>query len=76
MQTSETQAMSDLSASCSAMALSTSPVICARTAPNRAGLVSAIARSTSSRIWKPDRSPVPEDLVQVTMASSERSALS
>ena len=68
--------MSDLSASCSSMALTTSPVICAFTGPKRAGPVWAMIRCTSSRIWKPDRSPVPDEFVQVTMASSERSWLS
>ena len=68
--------MSDLSASCSAMALTTSPVICALTGPKRAGPVWSITRCTSSRIWKPERSPVPDDLVQATMASSDRSSLS
>ena len=58
------------------MALATSPVTRAVTLPKLEGLVSAIRRFTSSRILKPDTSPVPEELVQVTIANKVRSALS
>ena len=77
MHTSDTHSTSALRASCSSMALATSPVSLTVTSPNRdGGRFVDDSLNVVPRIRNPVTSPVPDECVHVTMANSERSSLS